>query len=98
MYLKVHSSPLGEVVALCDAELLGLVISEGETRLDLRSHASFYKGKRVTPREAKQALMGARNANIVGRKSLAAAQKAGIDCARALTISGVPHLQIYGIS
>ncbi|VVB99466.1 Uncharacterised protein [uncultured archaeon] len=95
MYLKVHSSPNGVVVALCDAELVGRVFSEGERTLDLSRHADFYEGEKVGEQEAIDALRGAEHANITGKKSLAAAKKAGLPVAGAIKIATVPHLQIY---
>jgi len=97
MYLKVHKTPLGEIVALCDAELIGLVLSEGKMRLDLKANASFYSGRKVGQSEAVAALKGAQNANLVGKKSVASAKKAGMNVGKPLMISGVPHLQIYGM-
>ena len=95
MYLKSHITPEGEIVAICDAELLGMVFSEGKLHLDLKKHANFYMGRKVSESEARKALLKAKNANIVGKKALAAAKKAGIDVSGALLISGVPHLQAY---
>lgn len=97
MYLKLHGTPEGEVVALCDAELIGRVLANGARRLDLASFADFYRGRLVGHDEAASALRFAANANIVGKKSMAAARKAGLDVSAAVSISGVPHLQIYRI-
>jgi len=95
MYLKVHATPAGRMVALCDAELLGRVLADGSRRLDLQSHRGFYAGRRVSPQEAASALRGAENANIVGARSLRAAAQAGLDTSAAISIAGVPHLQVY---
>jgi len=95
MYLKIHKTPLGQVTAICDAELIGKVLSGGKIRLDLQSHAGFYSGQKISEEEAVRALSGADNVNLVGKKSLAAAAKAGMDTSSAILISGVPHLQVY---
>ncbi len=97
MYLKVHHTPMGKIVALCDAELLGRVLAEGKYQIDLQRHAEFYKGKLVKKEEAVRELGEAENANIIGRKSLSAAKAARLDVSRAISISGVPHLQAYRI-
>ncbi len=97
MYLKVHSTPQGQVAAICDDELIGRVLSEGKLRLDLGMHAHFYKGERATQKEAVEALRSCANANILGKKSLLAASEAGLDVSGAIMISGVPHLQVYRI-
>ena len=95
MYLKIHETPDGEVVALCDAELIGRLLADGKRRLDLSMFADFYRGEKVGREEAVEALRPARNANLVGKKALAAAIGAGIDISGAVKIAGVPHLQVY---
>ena len=97
MYLRIHSSPKGEVIALCDAELIGRKLAQGKIVLDLGKYAHFYQGKKVTGAEAAAALKGAQNLNIVGKKSLSAARMAGLDVSAAISIDGVPHLQAYRI-
>ena len=95
MYLKTHASPDGEIVALCDSGLIGKVLSSGKARLDLSAYAPFYLGKKVDEKEAVEALKRAQNANIVGKRALAAAKKAGFAVSHAKSIGGVPHLQLY---
>ena len=97
MYLKLHSTPEGDVVALCDAAHMGKVLIDGKRRLDLSAYASFYKGAIVSREAAVKALCGAKNANIVGKKSLDAARAAGLDVSGAISIAGVPHLHLYKI-
>ena len=95
MYLKTHASPDGEIVALCDIEIIGKVLVSGKARLDLSAYAPFYLGKKVDEKEAVDALKAAQNANIVGKRALAAAKKAGLAVSHAIKIGGVPHLQLY---
>ena len=97
MYLKIHSSPEGEIVALCDEELIGRVLRDGKMCLDLKVHGAFYKGEKVSQARAVAALSEARNANLVGVRSLEAAKKAGLSVSGAVLISGIPHLQMYRI-
>jgi hypothetical protein len=97
MYLKIHPTPKGDVIAVCDAALIGQVLADGKRRLDLALHANFYQGKKVTHRVAVAALRNAANANLVGKKAIAAAESAGIDTSCMVEISGVPHLQLYQV-
>ncbi len=97
MFLKIHGSEVNRIVALCDAEFLGRVLAEGKIRLDLEKYADFYRGEKVDAAKAVAALRETKNANIVGARSLAAAKEAGFDVSGAIIISGVPHLQAYGI-
>ena len=95
MYLKTHASPDGEIVALCDIELIGKVLVSGKARLDLSAYAPFYLGKKVDEKEAVEFLKLAQNANIVGKRALLAAKKAGFPVSHAKMIGGSPHLQVY---
>lgn len=95
--MKVHHTPEGGIVAICDAALIGKILAEGKWRLDLSAHASFYQGKKVSKSEAVRVLSLASSANIVGEKSLAAAKSAGFSVSGARKICGVPHLQAYGL-
>ncbi|MCX8195107.1 MAG: DUF424 family protein [Candidatus Micrarchaeota archaeon] len=97
MYLKRHSSPAGEVVAICDEELLGRVLQEGKIRIDLERYSAFYKGEKVSHSQAVAVLREAKNANIVGEKALRAAGEAGLDTSGARRVGGVPHLQVYQV-
>ncbi len=96
MYAKKYRVRNEVVVAICDKELIGSVLKEGELVLDLKKHSSFYMGELVTPREASELLKEATSINLVGEKAVGLAIKRGL--AKKGTekkIAGVPHLQIY---
>ena len=69
-----------DVVAICDAELLGKQFFEGKFQLDIKEN--FYKGKKVDQEKAIQILQNYSKEdatfNIVGKKSVNTAIKAGI--------------------
>jgi len=79
MYIKIHRS-YRNVVAICDAELIGKIFEEDKKQLDCRE--SFYKDKKVTKEEAIKILQKLSNEdstfNIIGQKSIQAALEAGI--------------------
>jgi hypothetical protein len=79
MFIKIHKS-CRTVVALCDSELLGKKFDEGKRQLDVRE--TFYKGDKVNEEQAVNILriqaMEDATYNIVGKKSIDAALKAGI--------------------
>lgn len=69
-----------DVVAMCDADLLGKRFEQGKFQLDIKE--SFYKGEKVDEKKAifllqKYAKEDA-TFNIVGKKSINAAKKAQI--------------------
>ena len=69
-----------EVVAICDAELLGKYFEEERFQLDIKQ--SFFSGEKTSEEEVIQIMqdMSREDAtfNIVGEKSVNAAIKAGI--------------------
>ncbi len=79
MYIKIHRS-YRNVVALCDADLIGKKFEEGKKQLDVREN--FYKDKEITKEEAVKLLRRQANEdstfNIVGKKSVQAAIEAGL--------------------
>ncbi len=96
MYLKIHDTRQGKIVAACDKELLGSVLDDGRAYLDLRAYRSFYEGGLVTEKELGQALAAFSSANLVGKKAVAAALATGL--ARqsdVMYIKKTPHIQLY---
>ncbi len=79
MYLKIHKS-YRNVVALCDASIIGKTFEEEKKILECREN--FYKEKKVTKEEAIKILKkeheGDATFNIVGEKSIQAAIEAGL--------------------
>ena len=79
MYFKIHKS-YRNVVALCDADLIGKKFEEGKRQLDCREN--FYKEKLVSKEEAIKLLKKQSEEdstfNIIGHKSTKVAIEAGI--------------------
>lgn len=93
---KVHNS-YRVVVALCDAELIGKRFEEDIRELDVR--ASFFKEQEMEYKQAVELLKkyATEDAtfNIVGKRSIEAAQEAGlIDKDNVLTIQNIPFTLI----
>ncbi|MFA6048567.1 MAG: DUF424 domain-containing protein [Candidatus Micrarchaeia archaeon] len=94
--IVVNGNKIAErVAALCDEELLGKVLEDGDLCLDLEKHAGFYKGAIVSEADAAKLLEGASSVNAVGEKSVAAVRKAFGKAGGIIKIAGVPHLQVY---
>ncbi|MDD1701431.1 MAG: DUF424 domain-containing protein [Methanoregula sp.] len=96
MFLKIHRSPeAGDVVAVCDYELLNTTITNGDLKVTI--YDSFYGTTRVDEAAVVEALRKGGNINLMGERSVAIAEKMGIisraDC---IMIGNVPHVQIYG--
>lgn len=97
MHLKIHKiSGSGEVVAACDANLIGKTLSCPKCEIVIDE--SFYGSEAVSEQEVIDALRSAINANIIGEKVCTVALNAGIiDKDTIILIGDIPHAQIYGI-
>lgn len=79
MFVKIIKS-YRDIVAICDADLIGKKFEEGKFQLDIKEN--FFKGERKTEREAikiiEDMLKEDATFNIVGEKSVNVALKAKI--------------------
>lgn len=93
MIVKIHKKDGRTVVAVCDDDLLGQRIEEGDLQLDLSS--DFYRGTSYSDKVLVRDIM--RNAdilNVVGKVAVALALEEGlIDRAHIITIKDIPHAQ-----
>lgn len=77
--------------ALCDKELIGMVLKEGNIVIDLRTHSQFYVGDDVLGPDFE-------SINAVGRKSVGLLIEKGIlKKGQEKTVQGVPYAQVYRI-
>ena len=90
MYLKIHQSSQGKVIAVCDRELLDTTL-QGDS-FDFEISASFYGGKEIGEDELKLCFAQPGSLNLVGRKTIECAIACGVvDPAAVCEIDGVPH-------
>jgi len=92
MFLNIIKS-YRDVVAVCDSEILGKKVEEGKFQLNVKEN--FYKGQKVAPESLIKTMrkMSVEDAtfNIVGKKSVNAALKAGIISEEEIgRIKGIP--------
>jgi hypothetical protein len=96
MYLKVHHTPQGEVVAVCDADLLNTTLSHGDVRIAITG--AFYGTEQATEEEVRAALKNACNANLMGKKATGIAISMGLITEKGcLCVGGVPHALIITV-
>ena len=93
MLLKLHEA-YRRIVAVCDAELLGKKFTEGNLQLDITPE--FYGGKKMNEAEIIKVLKEFDEDdsmfNIVGKKSVNAAIKAGIISKDGIIkVKNIPH-------
>lgn len=80
------------MVAACDKEILGEILSEGE--LEIHVKEDFYKGEVRDHDELAELLSTASIANLVGNRAVEAAVTLGhVNPDHTITIDGVRHAQ-----
>jgi hypothetical protein len=90
--LKLYYRGENTILAACDVELLGKKFTDGELQLEVND---FYKEKLVDERTFITWLEEATIINLVGKRSVALAVKAGIvEEENILVIAGIPHVQV----
>jgi hypothetical protein len=98
MYLRIHQTQAGKVVAVCDEDLVGKVLDDGNAYMDLDRYRAFYVGERADADAVKRALHGFVSANLVGKESVGSAMDAGVAGKRDIMyINKTPYIQIYNI-
>lgn len=98
IYLKIHETPEGRIIAACDGELIGKVLDDGARYLDLEASKNFYVGEKAGEADLEKALNDFKSANLVGKTTVDVAVKAGFaDKEGVIYINKVPHIQIYKI-
>lgn len=93
--MKIHRyAGVGEIVAVCDTELLNTTLKEGD--LTIHVTEGFYGNTLCTKEEVKKAIQHASNCNLLGEKAVEAAIECGILNEHGyMRIGNVPHAQIY---
>nr|WP_320161240.1 DUF424 domain-containing protein [uncultured Methanoregula sp.] len=95
MFLKVHRSPgTGDVVAVCDRELINTTIRHKEITVTISE--AFYGNCPATEDEVRDALRKAGNINLMGERCVSLAIGMGLlTRSGCIMIGTVPHAQIY---
>jgi len=97
MFLKIHHFPgSGDVVAVCDRELLNTTITNN--KITVTVHDSFYGTIPASEEEVQAALKTAGNINIMGERAVNVAISLNlVTRSECIMIGKVPHAQIYRI-
>ena len=93
MIVKQQVANENLVLSICDEELVGKVIEEGNMQLDLSS--DFFKGDKMEQEELKLLLEKAYIINAVGKKSVDFLVEQGfVEEDKVGVVEGVPHAQM----
>lgn len=100
IYVRIHHTDKGMMVAMCDEELIGKVFTEGAKEINLKDYADFYKGELVDEEKALSMIdeRSLYSANVVGKRAVKQIIKKGLaKQAQVAKISGVQVVQVYMI-
>lgn len=89
--VKVYFKGNNILLAACDEELLGKKIESGEIKVEI---GDFYRGTVVDEKKFISYLQSATIANLIGKKAVSIAIKAGfLDKENIILIKDIPHAQ-----
>ena len=94
--LKVHNSPGGKILGICDADLLGGHLEENSLVLDVGRE--FFGGENAGIAEIISAIKGCKTANIIGNGVIDVLIAKGIISKPSVrTVQGIKTAHIYKI-
>lgn len=92
MIVKIHKREGKTIVAVCDDNLSGKRIEEGDLQLDLTS--DFYSGEERSGVEAGDIMRNADVVNLVGEEAVKIGIEEGIiEKSNIIYVAGIPHAQ-----
>ena len=94
MNMKIHQAGSGEVIAICDTELMGRTCEDEKANITITP--AFFGEEPVSTDEIEHALKKGTNITMIGTKIIALAQQIGILCEDDIVlIQGVPYATIF---
>lgn len=99
IYLNKFDSPKGIMVAMCDEELIGRVLKEGNREIDLKRYGGFYKGELMTEDDARKIINSSvYSANVIGERSVKILMDAGlVKPLEVKSVQGVPVVHLFKV-
>lgn len=92
--VKISDYQKNTMLNICDAELLGKTITQGDLTMEITT--SYYGGKTIDEREAAGLLKTSSIINMVGEKTVSLSVGLGIGSENGIKkISGVPFLIVF---
>jgi hypothetical protein len=97
IYIKLHDTDEGRIVAMCDEALIDKVLEEGDTYLDIKDYAEFYKGDLIGVKEFNEVnFTRIDSVNVVGKEAVALAISRALVAEKNIkNVAGVPYAQAY---
>ena len=91
-FVKIHKKLGREVLAICDEEILGKTLDDGNIHFEIK--AEFYQGEKLNEAQVRILLKDFQNYNLIGEEIVKIAIEIGvIDKDQVIKIKGIPHAQ-----
>ena len=91
---KVISASGNLMLNICDPELVGKTLHDGNTKIKINSN--YYAERDVDEHEAKNLLTKCNSINMVGEKTISLATSLGIGSEKSIRlIEGIPFLLVF---
>ena len=98
IYFKRYKTEHGDIIAMCDEELIGKIIKDGKIEIDLDKYSSFYKGELLKEEDVEALIGDIYSANIVGERSTKIIIKRGLASENDVRkVNGIPFVQLFKI-
>ncbi len=100
IYLKLHPTDNGHMVAMCDSVLIDKVLTEGEIELNIKDYSEFYKGQLLSKDAVLEMVKkeDVYSANIVGKEAVKVALKKGIiEKGHVKKINKIPYANAFRV-
>ena len=102
IYLKVHKTENGSMIAMCDEDLIGKVLEQGDVYINIRDYRSYYVGDRMSREDAVKLIKSMEkihSSNAVGKESVEVGLETKIvNMKDVLKVDGVPYVQSYNVN
>ncbi len=96
MYIKISEKDGKRIIGICDMELIGNILKEGEVEMDLDAHKGFFMGRTVRKSEVVKELKVFDSVVAVGEKAVGIIKELELADEEAIQyINGVPHMYLY---
>ncbi|MEM3227752.1 MAG: DUF424 family protein [Candidatus Micrarchaeaceae archaeon] len=96
IYVKIHNTQNGNILAMCDEEQIGKVLKDGDVVINIKDYSEFYKGELINEKQWKWYGTVIYSANIIGKRSIDLAIKSNIIKKENVRhAAGVPYAHAY---
>ena len=96
--MKLHEGGAGDVLTVCDTELIGTTLEDTALGISVSVSSNFYGGGEFDQAMVIEAIKTSNNVNLLGKRIIELVVKEGlIDDSNVIKIGDYFHAQIYAL-